>query len=557
MKPCLRAAVLLLSIGVSLFAQAPLIYTRSIYNAASLMPAGIPGGAVARGSIFTFTGARMGPTTPASATTFPLQTTLGGVSVSVIQGATTVAAIPIYVSQTQIQAIMPSNAPVGMASVQVAFNGVKSNRAPVRIAANGFGIYTQLGTGFGPGQLQNNDPDNGPSVNTPANPAVPGQTISLSGTGLGPVAADNIAPAPGVPTTKTEVFVGGVSAPIVSSGRDACCAGKDQVVFTVPPDAPLGCWVPVYVRTDGQNVSNVVTMAIASPDTMVCSTDVFPQMTGVFISGGTAGAAGVARVTTHHDVGTTAAVDVTAEYSMYFAATAAAPDVPFHPVLSFPPSGSCTAFTLQGDMLGGDPLPGMIPNLGLLDLGKASFTGPKGTTSLPFNIASPWPASMIGSAISNNILKSTLVLDPGDYTVQTTGGNDVAAFTAPFSIPLPVTWTDRDKLTAIDRTKPLTISWSGGDAGQVVAVIGFSDDLPTNSSAAFACIAPLGANSFTVPVDMLANLPPSRANPLKSKQVIYLVDVPGASVGVIDPATGIGQGLTGAIRINGKTVAFQ
>ena len=35
------------------FAQTPLIYNRSVYNAASYMPAGIPAGAIAQGSIFS------------------------------------------------------------------------------------------------------------------------------------------------------------------------------------------------------------------------------------------------------------------------------------------------------------------------------------------------------------------------------------------------------------------------------------------------------------------------------------------------------------------------
>src|SRR5262249_54533877 len=145
------SAALLLGIATVAPAQPPLIYSRSIYNAASFMPAGIPGGAIAQGSVFSFFGTRLGPANPAIARSYPLGTTLAGVSLNIIQGATTVAAIPIYVSATQVNAIMPSNAPIGIASLQVLLNGSKSNMTPVRITGNAFGIFTALGAGIGPG----------------------------------------------------------------------------------------------------------------------------------------------------------------------------------------------------------------------------------------------------------------------------------------------------------------------------------------------------------------------------------------------------------------------
>src|SRR5579863_5236037 len=126
-----RAAIILGS-ATAVLAQPPLIYTRSIYNAASYMPAGIPAGAIARGSIFSIFGSGLGPSAGVKASTYPLQTTLSGVSINIIQGSTTVAALPIYVSANQINAIMPSNAPVGTASIQIV-NGSKSNLAPLRI----------------------------------------------------------------------------------------------------------------------------------------------------------------------------------------------------------------------------------------------------------------------------------------------------------------------------------------------------------------------------------------------------------------------------------------
>jgi uncharacterized protein (TIGR03437 family) len=46
------------------------------------------------------------------------------------QGSTSVNAIPIYVSSSQINAVMPSNAPLGRVSVRVTYNGTSSNAIP-------------------------------------------------------------------------------------------------------------------------------------------------------------------------------------------------------------------------------------------------------------------------------------------------------------------------------------------------------------------------------------------------------------------------------------------
>src|ERR1700688_1499243 len=115
MRNLVRAGVLCALLAGVAVAQPPLIYNRSIYNAASFMPAGVPMGAIAQGSIFTIFGNQMGPSKAVTANSFPLGTTLAGVSINIVQGSTTISAIPLYVSVGQINAIMPSKAPLGMA----------------------------------------------------------------------------------------------------------------------------------------------------------------------------------------------------------------------------------------------------------------------------------------------------------------------------------------------------------------------------------------------------------------------------------------------------------
>jgi uncharacterized protein (TIGR03437 family) len=554
----IRVAALAAFFAGVVFAQPPLIYNRSLYNAASFMPAGVPGGAIAQGSIFTLFGTRIGPTQAVTASSFPLGTTLGGVSINVVQGSTSISAIPVYVSATQINAIMPSKAPLGMASLQVVFNNLKSNLSPVQIASTAYGIFTANGTGFGPGSLYNFISQKDQPINSPTVTAKPGQIITLWGTGLGPITgADNVAPTAGNLPVQVQVFVGGQPATVQYSGRSSCCSGVDQIVFTVPNNAPSGCWVPVYVKTGGTTIGNFVTMAIGTTPG-VCTTDVLPQVTSAFVNGTKLAEALVTRTTTRQDVGVLAPVDVTSDYHVDFAFHPDVKPFPFNPALAFPPSGSCTAYARAGDMLDGGPdvLPGMAPTTMPLDVGAPYLlTGPNGSRTLAegFFFAR---AGYLGGLISNNILPNSLFLNPGSYTLQGFGGMDVGAFSTQFTIPQPLTWTNRLQTNIVSRTQPLTISWSGGDTGQVVAVLGFGEDLPTNSSAVFVCIAPAGASSFTVPTDMLSNLPASRSNPLHSKDVIYLMALSGSSLKSI-AAKGLDVGLTSFYSIIGKTVVWQ
>jgi uncharacterized protein (TIGR03437 family) len=540
-------------------AQQPLIYNRATFNSASFMPAGLPAGAIAQGSIFTVFGNYMGPTTGVSATSLPLSNALSGVSLTVTQGATTVNALPVYVSASQINAIMPSNAPIGTVSLQVLYNNARSNFTPVRIANTAFGIYTALGTGLGPGALENfvsqtNQPVNGPNV-----PAQPGQTITLYGTGLGPITgADNTTPSVGNLPVQVQVFVGGIAAAVQYSGRTPLYPGEDQIDFQVPSNAPLGCWVPVYVKTAGSVVSNFVSMAIQTAGG-ACTNATSPSISNIFLNGGNLGRAIVGRVNTVEDVGVTAPVTVTADYHLSFAFAIPTSAFPFNPAMTLPPPGGCTDYTESGDVTNANPLPGSLPPSAPLGLGAPLLlTGPNGMKTLTADFNAPFSvrSGQLGGFITNNILPNSLYLNPGAYSISGMGGTGVGPFSVNFTIPQPLNWTNQSSIGTVVRSQPLTLNWTGGETGDLDFVIGLGVDLPTNSSSIFVCSVPSGANTFAVPPDILANLPATRPNPLQSKDVIYLLSVQGPSIVNLN-ATGLTSGATSAYLINGKTVLFQ
>ena len=183
-----RLALVFMTWAPALVAQ-PVIGQRAIVNAGSFAPFGTPGGGIARGSVFSLFGSGLGPTS-SPALAFPLSTTLGGVSIKVNapDGSASVDAIPLFVSPAQINAIMPSNAPLGMVSVVVSFNNARSNPSPVQVVSASFWRHLRdLRRRLRSGGLSDFNSATDQPVNSLAISAQPGQTVILWGTGLGPV----------------------------------------------------------------------------------------------------------------------------------------------------------------------------------------------------------------------------------------------------------------------------------------------------------------------------------------------------------------------------------
>lgn len=540
----IRGSIALL-FPLGLLAQAPAIFPRGILNAGSFVPAGLPSGGIARGSIFTIFGSNMGPATPAQATSFPIQTALSNVSIQVTQGATNVAALPLYVSAGQINALMPSNTPLGLVSVRVTYNGARSNPSTVRVVNSSFGFFTLGGAGFGPGVFQDFISSDNQPINTPTATAMPGQVVTAYGTGLGPVAADNVAPTAGNLPAPVEVTVGGQPAQVLYSGRSPCCSGLDQVVFQIPDNAPSGCWVPVYLRTEKATISNAVTLAIDSQGE-ACAHD---AVTDVYLNGGRSGILYLGRTATREDVGVTTASEITSDALIF--------DLEQHKGGSFdfyPPAGSCTVYLTSGDWIGTGQLPATSTPVKLLDAGTFSVTGPKGakTPQMDPGIL----ATNLGTFWSAPGFPNLLYLDPGPYQISASGGADVGAFQVSVTIPQPFSWTNRAQINSIDRTQPLTVNWSGAQSGQSMALIGAVTDLPTNSSAVFVCTADSDANTLTVPPAVLAGLPATRSNPNQSKAALYLQNVPFSSAVPFD-AQGLDAAVATSVYLSGKTVGVK
>lgn len=539
-----RLFVLTLAAFPLIVDAAPFITPNGVVNSASFAPALSPGGAVAQGSLFSIFGARLGPTTGVQPATFPLGTTVAGVSVKVIQGLTSVDAIPLYVSDTLINAVMPSNAPTGRVSVQVTYNGGQSNMAPVTVAVNAPGIYTATGAGIGPGILQNAISATQVPINSSSVTARPGGVEVLYLTGLGPITApDTSAPPIGNLPFPVELWVGGQPVTnIAYSGRSPCCSGLDEIVFTLPESASAGCYVPVMVRVAGMAVSNTVTMAI-DPNGANCS-DALNPFAAPVTQGKKGGVIALIRKAVHSDTGTIS--DLTTDQVFAAFETPQSPAFFFNAPVALPPAGGCTVLSGTGDVTG--PTAPFSSPAAVLDAGSLTLNGVFGSTpffNLNINGTSYYTTQLVGNspAVPGS---PKLYLNPGDFAITGKGGADVGAFQASVTVPSNLlTWTNSSQISVLDRTQPLTVTWSG--QASATGITGGSYNAPNNVSAAFTCIAPAGATSFTVPPWILANLPPSPQNSANSYGFLSLTAATPAA-----PFTAQGLEIGAAVAVSGQ-----
>ncbi len=549
------SAIIPVQVTVLLAPGAPVIAPARIVNAASFASPGLPRGAIARGSIFSIFGSFLGPSNLVAVSAFPLQASLAGVSVKVTGGGggAPVDAIPLAAVATQINAIMPSNAPLGEVSVRVTFGGRTSLAVSARIVDTSVGLFALNQNGMGPGVLQNFILQDEQPVNSPARSARPGQLVTLWGTGLGPInGPDNVAPPIGDLPFPVEIWVGGKRViKKAYSGRSPCCAGLDQIVFEVPADAPQGCFVPVLVR--GNTTSNAVTMAIEEQG-RPCS-DVANPLSKSIVGGGKQGLVSLRRINVRGQPNN-AVTDLAA-------ASFTRDRPPFDPYSALPPVGSCSIFTgaavdLKG-VLGGH-LPGLLGAGQSLDAGaRLMVIGPGGVRSVQRSTdgVGEYFSSLGGTSQTAGTPDMPLFLDPGPYMVTGPGGADVGPFTANVTIPSPFKWINPDQLLGFDRRFGATVFWSGGDAArEVVTILGWNPDPVTKTAAAFLCVAPLAGGSFSVPGMILETLPSSAPQSGPPTGFLFVGTMPSVGTPTFT-ASGLDAGLAFFTSLNGLPCTYR
>ena len=239
--------------------NAPMI--SAIENAATNVPPGLPNAAIAQGALFVVKGKNLGPANAVVATAFPLPASIGGTSMKVTVGGTTVNVIMYYSLAAQIAGILPSKTPAGTGTLTVTYNGLDSATVPIVVVPNNIGVFTLNTTGSGDAVATL------PATNTvvsPTNAPNPGEIITLWATGLGAVSGDESQPAQQADLTNIplKVFIAGQPANVLFRGRNACCSGVDTIYVTVPQGL-TGCANSVIMQI-GNLVSNATSIPIGT-----------------------------------------------------------------------------------------------------------------------------------------------------------------------------------------------------------------------------------------------------------------------------------------------------
>jgi hypothetical protein len=146
-----------------------------------------------------------------------------------------------------------------------------------------------------------------------------------------------------------------------------------------------------------------------------------------------------------------------------------------------------------------------------LDAGTVTLTGPAG---MNLNSQKLTETSNTYSYSIGTPGTSSSSLQPGTYTLTGAGGNDVSPFSnisltlgPPLSLnsPLP---------TAVTESAGLTLNWTGGNASDVVGIMGYSGTISNfatvnevDNLTEFLCTTTAGQKTFTVPASILIQLP--------------------------------------------------
>jgi uncharacterized protein (TIGR03437 family) len=502
-----------------------------VTNAASFVTPGQANYGIAPGSLVTIFGAGIGPATPAALQSLPLTPSgFADVRVQLTTGTTTLDVPVFYASDTQVNALLPSNTPLGDGTMTLTFNGTASPPYPTRVLKTGVGIFGRNKQGFGPGVEQAALTPNQIVTDTLLEPASPGQIVILWATGLGAVQGNELAqPLPGDLGIPTEIYVGGQVVTPLYAGRSGCCAGTDQIQL-VFPDNIAGCYVPVLVKTGGL-VSNTVTLAAVSQDGL-CSDP--GGLTAADLTQLSSGASLVSATVSLHRSILSGQPATNRDFALATFRTLTIPaDLSTEFEFTIPAVGSCTVGQSRRDGQGQTPTaPDYIPADALsvfplrekipayLNAGSLQITS--GSSAQPLDADSFTRYSMLLGPPNES---SSTFFDPGTVTVsnaQTPGPVGLFNQAVTLSAPPQVTGVQQDSgnvlqgtPSVIDRTKPLTVQWSGGDAAHDLAVIaGFKTVTSlgggfqgTTATGWFVCTASMDSGAFTVPPDVLLSMP--------------------------------------------------
>lgn len=175
-----------------------------------------------------------------------------------IQPEGSAEALPVEILATNffvVIAVLPSELPLGPATATLTYNGGSTSSGGVEIVAVSFVLFTH-GSWAGPALAQNVSAASGVELNGLTRPALPGDYITLWGTGLGHSGQADV-----------EVLLDGKPVAIQYAGPAPNLEGLDQINILVSPDAEIanGCYVPLQAGVLGESSNPVSITKVDTP----------------------------------------------------------------------------------------------------------------------------------------------------------------------------------------------------------------------------------------------------------------------------------------------------
>jgi uncharacterized protein (TIGR03437 family) len=459
----------------------------AILNIYSYTRPGSPNYGIAQGSIFAIAGTGLSKTTSAPQRA-PLPSQLEGVMVQVGGTDGWEDNVPLYyVSPTSIVGVLPSYFPPGPATLAVFGKSVGTDSVEFKVVQSAFGIATLNGSSLGAAIAF----DTRSQLLGSSNSAKPGDIIQILGTGAGTVTGDESIQQIPADLTKIpmDAEIGGVPARILYRGRTGT-PGLDRIDIEIPNLSPemFGCYVPLLIKS-GDISSNATTIPAAlnggACPTINTGTSITQEEIDRWSAAGTytVGSLFLGNGYFHGTFARLSRSDV-ARFLRNAAGVVASS------------AGQCSV-----DRVGSNPGSNTYPNLESstdLDAGPSiSFTGPRGSQVLPRDL------DHFGDWGYDRFAPENSYLTAGRYTFTGQGGRDVGSFFGTPDVP-DFAWTNQEEAQVVTRADGVTVRWGGGDSAQLVNISGH------RSGSGFTCYANNSAGQFTVPAEILNQIPPTQ-----------------------------------------------
>lgn len=359
--------------------------------------------------------------------------------------------------------LVPAGIPIGTAELIWQITGGTYQSTDVTIAPSNFQL--------------------GPNPTGLTTPARPGQTISLTGTGLGF-------------GTQVTAVIGGLPATVLYAGRGTP-AGVDLIQLQIPTGVADGCYVPLILNF-GQSA---VTSAISVTSTGApCQHPLNLSLTDLknLDSGGILNVAEVELNTQFDAPLASAANRQETGYIEVFPLTPTQVAQMFIPRVATGCSSTSTGATfveLLGNLYNPAPSP---PNPGsTLTLANTAGTfyaqSPGGVGGPAYTVTLPAPQDGTLAA------PPAPAIAPGKWTLTTPGSPDLPPSTFNFTLPAPVQLTQGAPV-ALAHNQPQTIAWNGAgfDPAAIAQISLFGP------SQFVSCTVPAQSGSVTIPASLLA-----------------------------------------------------